>query len=132
MELAGDDVGAGIGVDGRTGGSRRRVGPGCWLGGSGGLRRPPQRGRAAAQAGCRAVRAEQVLRVQELATLPQCTLAAPDELLTAVLERLGSGGILILVMNGGRLSRIITAHDIQRLPALGGESRTCTPAPVGR
>jgi Zn-dependent protease len=60
---------------------------------------------------------QQALRVQDLATpLSRCTLAAPDELLTAVLERLGSGGGLpILVMDGGRLGGIVTAHDIQRL-----------------
>ncbi|GAA3794331.1 site-2 protease family protein [Streptomyces chiangmaiensis] len=59
----------------------------------------------------------EVLRVREVATpLSQCTLAAPDELLTAVLERLGSGGGLpILVMDGGRLGGIVTTHDIDRL-----------------
>ncbi len=46
----------------------------------------------------------------------QCTIAAPDELLTAVLERLGSGGGLpILVMDGGRLDGIVTTYDIDRL-----------------
>ncbi|MGW9032697.1 site-2 protease family protein [Streptomyces sp. NPDC055722] len=59
----------------------------------------------------------EALRVREVATpLSQCTLAAPDELLTAVLERLGSGGGLpILVMDGGWLGGIVTAHDIDRL-----------------
>ncbi|WP_369250277.1 site-2 protease family protein [Streptomyces sp. R41] len=57
------------------------------------------------------------LRVRGVATqLSQCTLAAPDELLISVLERLGSGGGLpILVMDGGRLGGIVTAHDIDRL-----------------
>jgi Zn-dependent protease/CBS domain-containing protein len=56
------------------------------------------------------------LRVRDVATpLSQCTLAAPDEPLTDVLDRLGSGGGLpILVMDGGRLCGIITAHDIDR------------------
>lgn len=60
---------------------------------------------------------QQALRVRDLATpLSKCTLATPDELLTAVLERLGSGGGLpILVMDGGSLGGIVTAHDIQRL-----------------
>lgn len=57
------------------------------------------------------------LRVRDVATpLSQCTLAAPDELLNTVLERLGSGGGLpILVMEAGRLVGIVTAHDINRL-----------------
>jgi CBS domain-containing protein len=57
------------------------------------------------------------LRVRDLATpLSRCTLAAPDELLDGVLDRLGSGtGLPILVMDGGRLGGIITAHDIGRL-----------------
>ncbi|GAB2790354.1 site-2 protease family protein [Streptomyces chlorus] len=57
------------------------------------------------------------LRVRDLATpLSRCTLAAPDELLNSVLERLGATGVLlpILVMDDGRLSGIITAHDIDR------------------
>ncbi|MEV5085367.1 hypothetical protein AB0K74_43775, partial [Streptomyces sp. NPDC056159] len=43
-------------------------------------------------------------------------LAAPDELLNSVLERLGTagGGLPILVMDDGRLGGIITAHDIDR------------------
>ncbi|MGI5144330.1 site-2 protease family protein [Streptomyces sp. CA-106110] len=59
----------------------------------------------------------QSLRVRHVATpLSQCTLAEPDELLTSILERLGSGrGLPILVMDGGRLRGIITAHDIERL-----------------
>ncbi|MEW2472097.1 site-2 protease family protein [Streptomyces sp. NPDC046994] len=59
----------------------------------------------------------EALRVREVATpLSQCTIAAPDELLTAVLERLGSGGGLpILVMDGGRLGGIVTTYDIDRL-----------------
>ncbi|MDX6347608.1 MAG: hypothetical protein QOF84_2398 [Streptomyces sp.] len=57
------------------------------------------------------------LRVRDLATpLSRCTLAAPDELLDGVLDRLGPGtGLPILVMDGGRLGGIITAHDIGRL-----------------
>ncbi|WP_051430053.1 site-2 protease family protein [Streptomyces roseochromogenus] len=60
---------------------------------------------------------QQALAVRDLATpVSQCTLAAPDELLTAVLERLGTGGGLpVLVMDGGRLDGIVTADDIQRL-----------------
>lgn len=57
------------------------------------------------------------LRVRDLATpLSRCTLAAPDELLNSVLERLGAagGGLPILVMDDGRLGGIITAHDIDR------------------
>ncbi|MEV5009546.1 site-2 protease family protein [Streptomyces sp. NPDC055692] len=57
------------------------------------------------------------LRVRDLATpLSRCTLAAPDELLNSVLERLGTagGGLPILVMDDGRLGGIITAHDIDR------------------
>ncbi|WP_416980885.1 site-2 protease family protein [Streptomyces sp. T028] len=59
----------------------------------------------------------EVLRVRDTATpLSRCTLAAPDELLTDVLDRLGSeGGLPILVMDGGRLCGIVTAHDIERL-----------------
>jgi CBS domain-containing protein len=48
--------------------------------------------------------------------LSRCTLAAPDELLDSVLDRLGSeGGLPVLVMDGSRLDGIITAHDIGRL-----------------
>lgn len=56
------------------------------------------------------------LRVRDLATpLSRCTIAAPEEALTTVLERLGAGGGLpILVMADGRLAGIITAHDIDR------------------
>lgn len=59
----------------------------------------------------------ETLRVRDMATpLSRCTLAAPDELLDGVLDRLGSGGGLpILVMDGSRLDGIITAHDIGRL-----------------
>ncbi|MFD0507763.1 CBS domain-containing protein [Streptomyces chiangmaiensis] len=56
------------------------------------------------------------LRARDVAT-PQsrCTFAAPDELLISVLERLGTGGGLpILVMDDARLDGIITAHDIDR------------------
>jgi Zn-dependent protease/CBS domain-containing protein len=60
---------------------------------------------------------QQEARVGDLAMpLSRCTLAAPDELLTTVLERLGSGGGMpVLVMDGGRLGGIVTAYDIQRL-----------------
>ncbi|MFG2126060.1 site-2 protease family protein [Streptomyces sp. NPDC048710] len=60
---------------------------------------------------------QQALPVRRLATpVSRCTLAAPDELLTAVLERLGAGGGLpVLVMDGAHLHGIVTAHDIQRL-----------------
>jgi CBS domain-containing protein len=60
---------------------------------------------------------QQTLPVRGLANpVSQCTLAAPDEPLTTVLARLGaSGGLPILVMRGGHLDGIITAHDIQRL-----------------
>lgn len=60
---------------------------------------------------------QQARPVRDLATpVSQCTIAAPDEQLTAVLARLGTGGGLpVLVMDGSRLDGIITAHDIQRL-----------------
>ncbi|MFF4229767.1 hypothetical protein [Streptomyces sp. NPDC001820] len=76
--------------------------------------------------------------VRDVATpLSQSTLAAPDELLNSVLERLGAGGGLpILVMDDGRLGGIVTAHDIDCLfrwhttgsarggaPAAGGVGR---------
>ncbi|MFD8007345.1 site-2 protease family protein [Streptomyces mirabilis] len=56
------------------------------------------------------------LRVRDVATpVSQCTLAVPDELLNSVLERLGiGGGLPILVMDGGHLGGILTAHDIDR------------------
>ncbi|MFI9250225.1 site-2 protease family protein [Streptomyces sp. NPDC053069] len=57
------------------------------------------------------------LRARDVATpLSRCALAAPDELLTSVLERLGTEGRLlpILVMDDSRLLGIITAHDIDR------------------
>ncbi|MEU0822156.1 site-2 protease family protein [Streptomyces mirabilis] len=78
------------------------------------------------------------LRVRDMANpLSQCTLAAPDELLISVLERLGSGGGLpILVMDGGRLGGIVTAHDIDRLAqrdTLGPDRGAAPPAGgVGR
>ncbi|MER5795244.1 site-2 protease family protein [Streptomyces sp. NPDC001980] len=76
---------------------------------------------------------QQALRVRDLATpLSQCTLAAPDELLAAVLERLGSGGGLpVLVMDGGRLGGIVTAHDIQRLSQRNPAGREGKTAPPG-
>ncbi|MBA4863226.1 site-2 protease family protein [Streptomyces sp. PSKA54] len=69
------------------------------------------------------------VRVRDVATpLSRCTLAAPDEQLDGVLERVGSeeGGLPILVMDGGRLGGIITAHDIGRLA-----QRHTTEAPHG-
>ncbi|MFF4834994.1 site-2 protease family protein [Streptomyces sp. NPDC001315] len=65
------------------------------------------------------------LRLRDIATpLSQCTLAAPEELLNSVLERLATGGGLpILVMDDGRLCGIVTAHDIDR-------SRRSRPPPV--
>ncbi|WP_079249329.1 site-2 protease family protein [Streptomyces sp. IMTB 2501] len=56
------------------------------------------------------------LRVGDLAApLSRCTIAAPEELLNSVLERLGTGGGLpILVLHDGRLCGIVTAHDIDR------------------
>ncbi|MEU1036235.1 CBS domain-containing protein [Streptomyces mirabilis] len=75
------------------------------------------------------------LRVRDVATLlSQGTLAAPDELLTDVLDRLGStGGLPILVMDGGRLRGIITAHDIGRLSRRHTTGAACgAPPPGGR
>ncbi|MGJ5748906.1 Zn-dependent protease [Streptomyces puniciscabiei] len=59
---------------------------------------------------------QESLRVRDLAApLSRCTLAAPEEPLNSVLERLASGGGLpILVMDDGRLCGIVTAHDIDR------------------
>jgi Zn-dependent protease len=59
----------------------------------------------------------ETVRVRDVAApLSRCTLAAPDELLDSVLDRLGSeGGLPVLVMDGSRLDGIITAHDIGRL-----------------
>ncbi|MER6030900.1 site-2 protease family protein [Streptomyces sp. NPDC001851] len=68
------------------------------------------------------------LRARDVATpLSRCALAAPDELLTSVLERLGTEGrpLPILVMDDSRLLGIITAHDIDRT------SRTARHAPDG-
>ncbi|WP_129312076.1 site-2 protease family protein [Streptomyces sp. L2] len=66
-----------------------------------------------------AVPAEQrmSLPVRRLAApLSRCTLATADEPLGAVLERLGSGGGLpVLVLDGGRLDGIVSGPDIQRL-----------------
>ncbi|MGW2424292.1 site-2 protease family protein [Streptomyces sp. NPDC001709] len=60
---------------------------------------------------------QQVLAVRDLAIpVARCTLAAPHELLTTVLERVSTGGGLpILVTDGGHLDGIVTAHDIQLL-----------------
>ncbi|MFF7987074.1 site-2 protease family protein [Streptomyces sp. NPDC007901] len=61
-------------------------------------------------------RRRQSVRVRDVATpLSACTLAAPDELLTSVLERVGAGGALpVLILDDGRPHGIITAHDIDR------------------
>ncbi|WP_323135926.1 MULTISPECIES: site-2 protease family protein [unclassified Streptomyces] len=74
----------------------------------------------------------ETLRIREVATpLSQCTLATPDELLTEVLDRLGSGGGLpILVTDSGRLDGIVTAHDIHRVAQrhrTGPDGATPTP-----
>ncbi len=65
-------------------------------------------------------------RVREVATaLAQCATAAPNELLSEVLDRPGPGtGMPILVVDAGHLVGIITAKDISRLMqrhALGGQ-----------
>ncbi|MEV0494081.1 site-2 protease family protein [Streptomyces atratus] len=59
----------------------------------------------------------ETLRIRDVATpLSKCTLATPDELLTGVLDRLGSsGGLPVLVTDSGRLDGIITAYDIDRV-----------------
>jgi Zn-dependent protease len=56
-------------------------------------------------------------RVREVATpLSQCAVAAPEEQLSDVLERVRPGvGMRILVVDQGQLKGIITAHDIDRL-----------------
>jgi len=57
------------------------------------------------------------LRVRDIATpLSRCTLAAPEELVTEVLERARpTGGIRIIVLEQGRRPiGIVTVHDIQR------------------
>ncbi|MCY0950684.1 site-2 protease family protein [Streptomyces sp. H27-S2] len=68
----------------------------------------------------------EALRVREVATaLAQCATAAPNELLSEVLDRLGPGtGMPILVVDSGHLVGIVTAKDISRLMqrhALGGQ-----------
>lgn len=60
------------------------------------------------------------VRVRDVATpLSRCTLAAPEELLTEVLDRAAGkglgGGLPILVMADGNLVGIVTAHDVSRL-----------------
>ncbi|RVU22896.1 site-2 protease family protein [Streptomyces antnestii] len=66
------------------------------------------------------------LRVREVATpSAQCAAAAPNDLLNEVLDRLGPGtGMPILVVDAGRLAGIVTATDLSRLMrrhALGGQ-----------
>lgn len=70
----------------------------------------------------------EALRVREVATaLAQCATAAPNELLSEVLDRLGPGtGMPILVVDSGHLVGILTAKDISRLMqrhALGGQGK---------
>ncbi|WP_327426455.1 site-2 protease family protein [Streptomyces sp. NBC_01236] len=57
------------------------------------------------------------VRVRDVATpLSQLTLAAPDELLNDVLEKVHTqAGMRILVADGGRLVGIVTPHDLMRL-----------------
>jgi Zn-dependent protease/predicted transcriptional regulator len=57
------------------------------------------------------------VRVRDVATpLSQLTLAASDELLNDVLERVRTqAGMRILVVDGGRLVGIVTPHDLMRL-----------------
>jgi CBS domain-containing protein len=57
------------------------------------------------------------LRVRDVAVpLAQCVVAAPDDLLTDVLDRAGPGaGTRILVLDAGRPVGIVTAEDISRL-----------------
>ena len=57
------------------------------------------------------------VRVRDVATpLSQLTLAAPDELLNDVLEKVHTqAGMQILVVDGGRLVGIVTPHDLMRL-----------------
>ncbi|MFE9628990.1 site-2 protease family protein [Streptomyces sp. NPDC006527] len=59
----------------------------------------------------------ETLRLRDVATpLSQCTTCAPDDLLEDVLKNLTPrGGVRILVIDGRRLTGIITAHDIVRL-----------------
>jgi Zn-dependent protease len=67
------------------------------------------------------------LRARDVATpLSRCALAAPDELLTSALERMGTEGRLlpILVLDDSRLLGIITAHDIDRSRRIPGMHET--------
>lgn len=66
------------------------------------------------------------LRVREVATpSAQCAAATPNDLLSEVLDKLGPGtGMPILVVDAGHLAGIVTAKDISRLMqrhALGGQ-----------
>ncbi|MEU1629947.1 site-2 protease family protein [Streptomyces sp. NPDC020096] len=60
------------------------------------------------------------VRLRDVATpLSRCTLAAPDEDLVDALGRAGpTGSLRILVVDGGQLVGIVTAHDISRLTQL--------------
>jgi CBS domain-containing protein len=57
------------------------------------------------------------VRVRDLAApLAQCTTAAPDEYLNDVLDRVRTqAGLRILVVEDGRLTGIVTPHDLMRL-----------------
>ncbi|WP_269859102.1 site-2 protease family protein [Streptomyces sp. RPT161] len=58
------------------------------------------------------------VRLRDVATpLSRCTVATPDEALLDVLSRV-SGPPRILVVDGGHLVGIVTAHDISRLTHL--------------
>jgi Zn-dependent protease/predicted transcriptional regulator len=59
----------------------------------------------------------QTLRVRDVATpLSRCAVAAPDELINHVLDRVRPGtGMRILVIEDGRLKGIVTSHDVSRL-----------------
>jgi Zn-dependent protease len=59
----------------------------------------------------------ETLRVRDVATpLSQCAVAAPDDLLTDVLDQFRPrAGMRMLVVADGHLVGIITAHDVSRL-----------------
>ncbi|MET7620386.1 site-2 protease family protein [Streptomyces sp. NPDC005408] len=66
-------------------------------------------------AGIPAARRED-LRVREVAIpLSQCTVAAPNDLLSEAVDRLRRAGMCILVVDGAHLVGIVTAKDISRL-----------------
>jgi Zn-dependent protease/CBS domain-containing protein len=59
----------------------------------------------------------ETVRVRDVATpLSKCTVAAPDDLLTDVLDRARpAAGMRILAMDGGHLEGIVTPHDLSGL-----------------